>query len=121
MTDEEQKKIFGKNLSRYVELSGKDQKDVAKELGYAPTTFNTWCVGKIIPSMGKVQKIADYFGIGKSDLLDDKYSIESAIENAKLNKDEQSIRLLSYYSQLTNEQKDMIETMLKSLCDKNKE
>ena len=74
MTDEEQKKIFGKNLSRYIALSGKDQKEVAKDLGYAPTTFNTWCVGKIIPSMGKIQKIADYFGIGKSDLLDDRYS-----------------------------------------------
>ena len=117
MTDEEQRKIFGKNLSRYVALSGKDQKEVAKELGFAPTTFNTWCVGKIIPTMGKVQKIADYFEIGKSDLLDDKYSIENALENAKINKDAQLRRMLSYFEKLRPEQKDIIEKMIKSLCE----
>lgn len=121
MTDEEQKKIFGKNLSKYIELSGKDQKEVAKDLGFPATTFNTWCVGKIIPGMGKVQKIADYFGIGKSDLLDDKYSITSALENAKINKDTQTMRFLSYYTQLTSEQKNIIETMVKSLYEQNKE
>ena len=72
MSEDRQKYIFGKNLSNYVANSGKDQKDIAKDLGFAPTTFNTWCMGKIIPSMGKVQSIADYFGIGKTDLLDDK-------------------------------------------------
>lgn len=72
MTDEDQKKIFSKNINYYINQSGKQQKEIAKDLGYNSTTFNTWCVGKIIPSAGKVQKIADYFGIGKSDLLDDK-------------------------------------------------
>ena len=75
LTDEEQKKIFSKNLNFYITQSGKQQKEVAKDLGYSITTFNTWCVGKIIPSTGKIQKIADYFNIGKSDLLDDKSSI----------------------------------------------
>lgn len=75
MTEEEQKKIFSKNLNYYISISGKQQKEIAKALGYSPTTFNTWCVGKIIPSTGKIQKIADYFGIGKSDLLDDKSTI----------------------------------------------
>lgn len=75
MTDEEQKRIFSKNINYYISQSGKQQKEIAKELGYSPTTFNTWCVGKIIPSAGKVQKIADYFGIGKSDLLDDKSTL----------------------------------------------
>lgn len=75
MTDEEQKRIFSKNINYYISQSGKQQKEIAKDLGYSPTTFNTWCVGKIIPSAGKVQKIADYFGIGKSDLLDDKTSL----------------------------------------------
>lgn len=75
MTDEEQKKIFSKNINFYITQSGKQQKEVAKDLGVNPTTFNTWCVGKIVPGAGKVQKIADYFNIGKSDLLDDKSTI----------------------------------------------
>lgn len=72
MTDEEQKKIFSKNLNYYINKSGKQQKEVAKDLGIIPSTFNTWCVGKILPRTGKIQSIADYFKIGKSDLLDDK-------------------------------------------------
>lgn len=80
MTDAEQKKIFAKNLNRYITLSGKQQKEIAKDLGYSPTTFNTWCVGKIIPNTGKIQKIADYFNIGKSDLLDD---ISNSITKSK--------------------------------------
>ena len=75
MTDEEQRKIFSKNLNFYISNSGKQQKEVAADLGISPTTFNTWCVGKIMPRMGKVQAIADYFGIGKTDLIDDKNQI----------------------------------------------
>lgn len=70
MGENEERKTFGRNLTYYINKSGKDQVEVAKDLGFAPTTFNTWCTGKIIPSMGKVQQIADYFGIGKSDLID---------------------------------------------------
>lgn len=79
MNEDEQKRIFSANLNRYISLSGKLQKEIAKDLGYSPTTFNTWCVGKIIPSAGKIQKIADYFHIGKSDLLDDKSKVEDYI------------------------------------------
>lgn len=75
MTDEEQKKIFSRNLNYYIANSGKQQKEIAAQLGISPTTFNTWCVGKIMPRMGKVQLIADYFGIGKSDLIDDKTNL----------------------------------------------
>lgn len=72
MTEQEQRRIFSKNLNRYIYESGKQQKEVAKDLGFSVTTFNTWCRGKILPSMGKIQRIADYFRIGKSDLLDEK-------------------------------------------------
>ena len=75
MTDDEQKRIFSKNLGYYISNSGKQQNEIAADLGISPTTFNTWCVGKIMPRMGKVQAIADYFGIGKSDLIDDKSNL----------------------------------------------
>lgn len=92
MTDEEQKAIFSKNLNKYIYQSGKQQKEVAHDLGYSPTTFNTWCVGKIIPSTGKIQKIADYFNIGKSDLLDDK---TGTYQN-------QTPKILEYYNSLND-------------------
>ena len=72
MADEEQKIIFSKNLNKYLSLSNKAQKEVADAIDVSPQTFNTWCQGIALPRMGKVQRLADYFGIGKTDLIDEK-------------------------------------------------
>jgi transcriptional regulator with XRE-family HTH domain len=72
MTDAEQKRIFANNLTHYINVNGKQQNEVARAIGESPPTLNMWCKGKSMPSVGKIQKLADYFGIGKSDLTDDK-------------------------------------------------
>ncbi|MCH5261632.1 MAG: helix-turn-helix domain-containing protein [Lachnospiraceae bacterium] len=53
-------------------MSHKTQREIAQAIDVSPQTFNTWCQGIAIPRMGKVQRLADYFNIGKSDLIDDK-------------------------------------------------
>lgn len=70
MSDNEQKKIFSKNLNRYLALNNVTQREVAKAIGVIPSTFNTWCQGIALPRMGKVQALADYFRINKTDLID---------------------------------------------------
>lgn len=65
-----QKQIFTNNLNSYIEKSGKTQIEIAKSIGVSPQTFNTWCKGIAIPRMGKVQALADYFHINKSDLIE---------------------------------------------------
>lgn len=72
MCDLEQKQIFSKNLLFYLNHENKSQKEVADAIGVSPQTFNTWCQGIALPRMGKVQKLADYFGIEKSNLIEDK-------------------------------------------------
>lgn len=72
LTDEEQKRIFSKNLNHYILTSQKTQKEIASDIDVSPQTFNTWCQGIAIPRMGKVQRLADYFNIVKSDLIDEK-------------------------------------------------
>ena len=70
MTDELQKKVFSQNLRRYLDLSMSTQKEIAAKMGVSPQTFNTWCTGVALPRMGKIQQLADLFGIEKSDLID---------------------------------------------------
>lgn len=72
MSEDKQKMIFTKNLNSYIEASGKTQLEIAKSIGVSPQTFNTWCKGIAIPRMGKVQALADYFRINKSDLIEEK-------------------------------------------------
>ena len=65
------KEIFAKNLAYYLDRSGKDQKEVALILGFAPSTFNEWLKGKKYPRIDKIEMIANYFGILKSDLIEE--------------------------------------------------
>ena len=71
MNDAEQKKVFSSNLNRLLALSGKTQREVADSIHVLPSTFNTWCQGVALPRMGKVQLLADYFGVTKSALIDE--------------------------------------------------
>lgn len=72
MSEDFQKRLFARNLAYYVNLSGKSQKEIADRLGISPQVLNTWVRGVALPRMGKVQLLADYFGIQKSDLIEDK-------------------------------------------------
>lgn len=108
MTDIEQKQIFSKNLNRYLAISNKTQKEVADSIHVSPQTFNTWCQGIALPRMGKVQLLADYFGIEKSDLIDNKpfpeeiFSPESAILHAHMTEDKQFTELYKIWAQLND-------------------
>lgn len=65
------KEIFAKNLAYYLDRSGRDQKEVAEVLGVAPSTFNEWMKGKKYPRIDKIEMLANYFGILKSDLIEE--------------------------------------------------
>ena len=66
------KEIFSKNLSFYISRSRRDQKEIAEVIGVAPSTFNEWVKGKKYPRIDKIESLANYFGIRKSDLIEDK-------------------------------------------------
>lgn len=71
MTDKEQKRIIGKNINRLIKMSGKQQQEIADALDIPPTTFNTWCMGRVMPRYSKLQKLAEYFGCSVSEIVDD--------------------------------------------------
>lgn len=66
------KSIFAKNLKQQMELCGKSRRDVCEALGFSYFTFSDWVNGKKYPRMDKVEKLADYFGILKSDLIEER-------------------------------------------------
>ena len=65
------KEIFAKNLAFYVKRSGRDQKEIAEVVGVAPSTFNEWMKAKKYPRIDKIEMLANYFGILKSDLIEE--------------------------------------------------
>lgn len=67
----EHKEVFSRNLQRYMALNGKSRKEVCEALGYSYFTFSDWINGKKMPRMDKVEQLANYFGIKKSDLIEE--------------------------------------------------
>ena len=72
MTNLGNKEIMAKNLTYYVARSGKTQKEISAVIGVAPSTFNDWLKAKKYPRIDKIEMLADYFGILKSDLIEEK-------------------------------------------------
>ena len=72
MSEDAYKKIFSKNLNYYMELNGKTQTDLINDLGFNKSAVSTWCNGTRLPRMDKVESLAKYFGINRSDLIEDK-------------------------------------------------
>ena len=79
MSEETLKKIFARNLNVYLKSIGKTQKEVADKLGISVSTFSSWCTGAKMPRMDKIELLANYFGVQKSDLIEDK-TIEEQTE-----------------------------------------
>ena len=101
LEDEEQRRIFSDNLQKYVNRSGKTQKDIAIDLDVNPPTFSMWIKGKSMPSVSVIRRIADYFGI----------SLENEVRN-HINKyylGEQSVGT-SFMIDIPNTNKKLIHT-----------
>ena len=81
MAKEWSKRVFAQTLQRYIAEAGKTQKEIADIIGVSAPTFNEWVSGKKFPRIDKIQKLADYFGILKSDLIEEKMTEEKEKDN----------------------------------------
>ena len=66
------KEVFAKNLRYHMESRGKNQKELAEIVGVSAPTMNDWLKAKKYPRIDKIEILANYFGILKSDLIEDK-------------------------------------------------
>ena len=81
------KKTMSENLSYYVRKSGKTQKEISEIVGVAYSTFNDWMKGKKYPRIDKIEIMANYFGILKSDLIEERTEDFEEIEEMKKKND----------------------------------
>ena len=72
MPIEDIKATFSKNLKYFLELNDKQPVDLVNDLKLPFSTVSNWVNGTKMPRMGNVELLAKYFGIEKSDLLEEK-------------------------------------------------
>ena len=68
----ENKEIFANNLSFYMEQKGVDRNTLCADLDLKYTTVRDWLKGITYPRIGKIELLANYFKINKSDLIENK-------------------------------------------------
>lgn len=122
MTSLGNKKIMSENLKYYIEKSGKDRRELADAWGFPYSTVTEWINGKKYPRIDRIEIMADYFGIQKSDLIEDK-SLEEKKDKTdvavdivfRLNADKDFLEAVKLLNGLTTEQLVTVRALLQSL------
>ena len=68
MNDTTRNQIIATNIKRYIKENKMTQKELAEAIGISPSTMSDYMNLRSNPSHGVIQKIADFFGILKSDI-----------------------------------------------------
>lgn len=125
MDFEKQKKVFVSNLQRYLDEGGKMKKDIAAHLNISAGTVSDWCKLRSYPRMDKIQKLAEYFGCEKSDLIeehsvDNQYYLKKSVNelSEELMKDPQAVVLYQKIKMLSESDKKIVESLIDSLGGK---
>lgn len=115
------KNIFSQNLNHYMKENGKSRRDISQALGISYYTVTDWVKGKKYPRMDKVEMLANYFGILKSDLIEDKPKEHKEMQKKndilsdiilKLNEDNELLEMVEALSNLGFEKREAVKSVL---------
>ena len=109
-TDLGNQEIVSRNLKRYLDNSGKTQKEIAAAIYVSTGTFCDWIKGRAYPRMDKVQLLAEYFGISKSDLVED-------VNVSKESVSEEDQEVLDLFHKVPKEKRELILSMIRAAVD----
>ena len=71
------KEIFAKNLKYYLKYFQTDRNKICNDLDIPASTFSDWLNAKKYPRIDKIELLANYFNIKKSDLIENKCKINA--------------------------------------------
>ena len=81
------KEVFSRNLQYYMGRKGISQKELSEIIGVSAPTINEWIKTKKYPRIDKVEKLANYFGCLKSDLIEEKQKQSAQSELSKIKRE----------------------------------
>ena len=105
------KEVFANNLRYYMESRGKNQKELSEIVGVSAPTVNDWLKAKKYPRIDKIEIMADYFGILKSDLIEEKE--KPTAQGDELSQD--MIELIEAIKKLPDDKVQMLLQVAKSI------
>lgn len=70
MSDLDSRKTLAQNLQRLMALRDIDRQQICADLDIKYTTFTDWYNGNKYPRIDRIEQLANYFGIAKSQLIE---------------------------------------------------
>lgn len=70
MSDIGNRQVMSHNILKYMEINGKTRRDVSEATGIAYSTLCDWINCNKYPRIDNIQRMAEYFGIDKSALIE---------------------------------------------------
>lgn len=112
------KKVMSDNLLYYLGRFDISQKELADAINVAPSTVSEWVQGNKYPRIDKIELMANYFGILKSDLIEVKNVgdiPEEADFHAKILMDKDVINMLRAYYSLSDREQQIVRNFVHGL------
>lgn len=66
------KPVMAANIKRHMQIKGINAKQLSKAIKVPYTTVLSWIKAEYYPRIDKIEMMSEYFGILKSDLIEDK-------------------------------------------------
>ena len=104
------KEIFIRNIKRHLANSGTKQIDVCKAIGVSTGTFSDWMKGRSYPRMDKIQLLAEFFGVKKSDLVEDVNVAKETVSN-------EDQEVLDLFHKVPKEKREFVLSMIRAASD----
>lgn len=111
MSDLGNKKIMAENIRYYMALHDVTQTEICNTLKIKMPTFSDWVNAKTYPRIDKIELMANYFGISKSDLVEERNKTNDTIF---LNKHFQK------YQKLSPDNQQTVNNLIDDLSEKQK-
>ena len=105
MSDLGNKEVFAENLNYYMNLNRIDRNKLCNDLGFKYTTVREWTNGTSYPRIDKIEAMSNYFGILKSDLIEDK-------SKKKDSDDELEVLFCKYKDQLSEKDREYMKFII---------
>lgn len=117
----------GKNIKRLRELNNLTQDELGEKIGVSGKTISSWELNRTEPKMGMIEKLSNYFGCDKSELIgksvkEQYYLNEEARQAAQDYSENKELKMLFDAARdVSKEDLIFVHEMLKRMKDKERQ
>lgn len=101
------KEVMASNIRRHIDKLGLNVKDFSREIGVSYSTVRDWANAVTYPRIDKIEMMANYFGVNKSDLVEIKEeasTLDKITTAASKLEEERQEKVLGYCEDQLSEQ-----------------